>query len=447
MTVTIPENARMIIDRLEAAGYECYAVGGCVRDSLRGIEPHDWDLCTSALPDEIERIFSDCKAITLGKKYGTIAVLIDSEQYEITTYRIDGDYSDSRHPDAVCFSTSLSDDLMRRDFTVNAMAYNPRTGLVDEFGGMRDLEYAIIRCVGEPEARFSEDALRILRALRFSSTLDFTIEPATEKAILSMKDSLSAIAPERLCSELLRLLCGGNVSQVLRRFRSVIAVFIPEISGTFDFEQNNKHHNRDVYKHIVASVRNIAPEPALRTAMFFHDIGKPMSRVFDKRGVAHYKGHQTLGAAMAEEILRRLCCSRLFIDEVCTLIRYHDERLMGDTVKIKCLLRDIGEQRARELMLVQRADTLAQSMYMREEKLAMLDATEKELERIIASGECYSLSGLAISGKDVLHLGISSGRQIGELLNLTLDKVIAGELSNERDELLGFVLAAAEDEK
>ena len=287
MRLVLPYNARFIIDRLQQSGYSCYAVGGCVRDSILGREPSDWDFTTSALPEEIEAVFSDCRTLNFGKQFGTIGVILDNEQYEITTYRLDGEYSDARHPDAVSFSSSLRDDLSRRDFTVHAMAYNDTDGLIDFFNGQRDLEYGVIRCVGIATNRFAEDALRILRALRFAATLGFSIEPSTSDAIISGKKMLSAIANERIRDELLKLLCGEKVDFVLRRYRSVFAVFIPELVGTFDFEQNNKHHNRDVYRHTVASVKNIEPDPLLRTTMLFHDIGKPMSRTVDKMGVSH----------------------------------------------------------------------------------------------------------------------------------------------------------------
>lgn len=438
-TIVLTDDASTIIDRLHGAGYECYAVGGCVRDCLLGMTPHDWDFATSALPDEIERVFSDLATVDVGKRYGTIAVLLGGHSYEVTTYRVDGDYTDARHPDEVRFSPCLRDDLSRRDFTVNAMAYDPTDGLYDAFDGERDLRYRVIRCVGDPTQRFGEDALRVLRALRFSSVLGFSIEPATERAIFSCCDRLSDIAPERLMRELLRLLCGDNVSAVLRRYRSVIAAFIPELSGTFDFAQNTPHHNRDVYKHIVASVKNIAPDPVLRTTMLFHDIGKPMSLVVDRRGISHFKGHPMLSAAMSEEILRRLCCSNNFIDDVCTLIRYHDERLTPDPPMLKRYLKTLGERRMRMLLSVQRADILAQSMYLRQEKLSTLSQCEQEVERILSSGECYRLSMLEVNGRDILHLGVSAGVRIGELLDEVLDKVIDGELLNDRDALLSYL--------
>ncbi len=438
MKINLPDNAKFIIERLQSSGSLCYAVGGCVRDSLRGVSPHDWDFTTSAAPDEIEWVFADCKTVTIGKRYGTVAVVLDGQAYEVTTFRVDGGYSDARHPDEVRFSTSLEDDLMRRDFTVNAMAYNERDGLVDLCGGRRDLENGVIRCVGDPEVRFSEDALRILRALRFSATLGFTIETATSEAILRLRRSLGNIASERIGVEFLNLLCGEKEDFILRRYRSVIAVFIPELAGTFDFEQHTKHHNRDVYRHIVASVHNIMPDPVLRTTMLFHDIGKPLARTVDKNGAYHYRNHPQIGAAMAEEILRRLCMPSAFIHEVCTLIRYHDTRFKPDAVQLKRALRELGAELMEKLCLIQRADILAQSMYMRDEKLSTLEAAHGELRRILNAGECYNLKMLAVNGSDLLHLGFRSGTGIGAALDALLDMVICGELPNERDALLDY---------
>ncbi|MBQ9680403.1 MAG: CCA tRNA nucleotidyltransferase [Ruminococcus sp.] len=438
MAVKLSENAKLIIERLQRSGYSCYAVGGCVRDSLMGRAPHDWDFTTSALPDDIERVFADCKTVTIGKRFGTVAVILDDHPYEITTYRIDGDYSDTRHPDEVQFSDRLIDDLSRRDFTVNAMAYNETDGLIDLYGGRDDLSYGVIRCVGEPSERFSEDALRILRALRFAATLGFSIEAKTSEAILRQRKLLSGISAERIRDELLKLLCGDKVDFILRRYRSVIAVFIPELQGTFDFEQHSKHHNRDVYRHIVAAVKNIESDPLLRTTMLFHDIGKPLAQTTDKHGICHYKNHPKIGAEMTREILRRLCMPSAFIEEVCILIRYHDERFKPDPVMLKGYLKELGMERMGRICKIQRADILAQSSYLRDEKLSNLDAVEKELRRIKESGECYNLRMLAVSGVDLLHIGISSGIVIGQTLDALLDKVIAGELPNEKEPLLNF---------
>ena len=443
--MVLNDHAKWIIERLRQSGYPCYAVGGCVRDSLMGREPHDWDFTTPALPDEIERIFADCRTVNFGKQFGTIAVVLDGEQYEITTYRIDGDYTDSRHPDAVSFSSSLTDDLARRDFTINAMAYNEEEGLIDPFGGQQDLGYGVIRCVGKASTRFAEDALRILRALRFASTLGFSIEPSTSDAILSGRRMLTEISPERIRDELMKLLCGDKADFVLRRYRSVIAVFIPELLGTFDFEQNNPHHNRDVYRHSVAAVKNIAPDPLLRTVMLFHDIGKPMSRTVDRHGVSHYKNHPLLGAAMTGEILRRLCLPRLFVEEACTLIRYHDLRLQPDPAEIKRYLNLLGVKAMRKLYQIRYADILAQSAYMRQEKIDLLNAVNDEMERIIVSGECYNLHMLAVNGSDLIHLGVGTGQRIGEILSALLEKVITGELPNEKEPLIAAARAMLAD--
>ena len=441
MKINLPDNAKYIIEKLQNAGYECYAVGGCVRDSLRGVEPNDWDFTTSALPDEIERVFADHTTVTVGKQYGTIAVILDDAPHEITTYRVDGCYSDTRHPDEVRFSSSLCDDLARRDFSINAMAYNDRDGLVDLYGGRSDMGFGVIRCVGEPEQRFCEDALRILRALRFAAMLGYSIEQRTAEAILKQRRLLADISAERVRDELLKLLCGEKVDFILRRYRSVIAVVIPELMGTFDFDQHNKHHNRDVYRHIVASVRNIEPDPLLRMTMLFHDIGKPLAQTVDKKGEYHYRNHPQIGAAMTREILRRLCLPNHFIDDVCTLIRYHDVRFEPDSVQLKQFLKQLGPEHMKRLYKIQRADIMAQSSYMRDEKLRKLGAVYTELLRILKSGECYSLRMLGISGADLLHLGYRSGKQIGEMLESALEKVIVGELPNEREALFAYVTA------
>lgn len=447
MTVRLSENAKFIINRLRDNGYSCYAVGGCVRDSLMGKEPHDWDLTTSAIPDEIERVFAEYKTVTVGKRYGTVAVILDGEPYEITTYRVDGDYSDSRHPDEVRFSDRIQDDLSRRDFTVNAMAYNDTDGLIDLFGGQKDLAYGVIRCVGDPQQRFSEDALRILRALRFASAFGFNIEAKTSDAILRQRRLLNDIASERIREEFVKLLCGEREDFILRRYRSVIAVFIPELQGTFDFEQHNKHHNRDVYRHIVAAVHNAEPDPILRTALLFHDIGKPLAQTTDKHGVCHYQNHPMIGAAMAQEIMKRLRFPTAFIDEVCTLVRYHDVRLRPDPVMLKQHLRELGADIMRKICLIQHADILAQSTYQREEKLQNLSAVSNEIERIIEEGECCELRMLAVNGSDLLHIGISSGVEIGRILNELLDQVIGGDVPNEKESLLTIAKKIFDKEK
>lgn len=438
MKIVLPERAKLVIKTLEDNGFECFAVGGCVRDSLSDNEVHDWDFTTSATPQEIISCFSGYTTIDIGKKYGTICVVIDEESFEITTYRTDGEYEDSRHPEFVSFSKNLKDDLSRRDFTVNAMAYNDRVGLVDEFDGLTDLKYGVVRCVGEPDVRFSEDALRIIRALRFSSTYGYSIEAKTGKSILDNKEKLSNVSSERVVVELNKLLCGDHVDFILRRYKDVIATIIPEISIMFNFDQKSLHHNRDLWRHTVCAVKNTPKSYVLRTTMLLHDLGKPMTVSTDKDGHCHFHNHPKLSAAMATTILKRLKYPTAFINTVNLLIENHDNRLTPDSATVKRCMRDLGAENTKLLLSIQRADILAQSLYKREEKIKTLDAVCKEYERILASNECYCLNSLAVNGKDIIHLGVSSGELIGKVLKKLLDKVIEGELKNEKCELLDF---------
>lgn len=436
MRLNLPDIPKLIIKTLEKNGFECYAVGGCVRDSIIGHVVNDWDFTTNATPSEIEHCFSDYTTVDIGKKFGTICVVIDGENFEITTYRTDGDYSDSRHPESVEFSQNLLDDLSRRDFTINALAYNDRVGLVDEFDSLNDLRFGVIRCIGDADTRFNEDALRILRALRFASTYGYSIESKTSEAILTNKDKLNHISSERVIKEFSRLLCGDNVDFILRRYRDVIAIIIPEVSVMFNFNQNSLHHNKDLWRHTVSSVKHTAPDEVLRTAMLLHDIGKPMTVSTDKMGHSHFHNHPKLSAAMASTILKRLKYPTAFINKVNLLIENHDIRLTPDTPTVKRCMRDLGADNTKDLLTIQRADILAQSTYKRQEKLYTLDLVVSEYERILNSGECYTLDALAVNGKDIIHLGVSSGELIGKILSKLLDKVIEGKISNDTESLL-----------
>lgn len=438
MTIDLPNVARLIIDTLEKGGFDCFAVGGCVRDSITNHAVNDWDFTTNATPDEIERCFSEYTTVDVGKRFGTICVVIDGENYEITTYRTDGEYLDSRHPETVEFSKNLLDDLSRRDFTINALAYNDRVGLVDEFGGLSDLQYGVIRCIGDADTRFSEDALRILRALRFASTYGYSIENKTAQSILKNKDKLSLVSSERIIKEFSRLLCGDSVDFILRRYKDVIATFIPEISVMFNFDQNSLHHNKDLWRHTVSAVKNTPPDSVLRTAMLLHDIGKPMTVSKDSSGYSHFHNHQKLSAAMATTILKRLKYPNAFINTVTLLIENHDNRLTPDSPTVKRCMRDLGADNTRSLLSIQRADILAQSSYKRMEKLESLDLVSSEYERILKSNECYSLDTLAVNGKDIIHLGVTSGEKIGQILSILLNRVISGKISNDAESLLLF---------
>lgn len=431
LRINLPDIVENLINSITDAGYEAFAVGGCIRDSLLGIEPHDWDIATSAMPSDIQKIFEGYQLIEVGKAHGTIGVVIDKKVYEITTYRIDGDYNDNRHPESVTFAKCIEDDLSRRDYTINSMAYNHDKGLVDPFNGQEDLKFKAIRCVGDPDTRFNEDALRILRGLRFSSVYNFSISSATSTSIIKNRMLLNNISKERISSELTKLLCGDNVQFILNRYKDVFAVFLPEIVSTFDFSQNNPHHNKTVWRHITASVANIEPDSTLRLVMLLHDIGKPLALVTDEKGVDHFKGHNHFGAVLAKNALERLKYPNKLIDDICVLIEYHDVRFSDDKKKIKHVLNLIGEYNFSRLLKVQYADMLAQSKYMRDIKLHNHEIAKKAFFEIIENNECYSLKNLAINGSDIIHLGITDGKMIGDILNSILDEVIDGTIDND----------------
>ena len=429
--ISIPNEVNTILNRLNKGGFEAYIVGGCVRDSILGKAPEDYDITTSALPSEIKECFRDCKLIDIGEKHGTIAVVFDDKPYEITTYRVDGEYSDCRHPENVTFTDRLELDLSRRDFTINAMAYNDETGLVDPFNGSLDLEYKALRCVGDPDARFNEDALRMLRAVRFASVFGFSIENRTSVSIMKNRLLLSKISVERISSELNKLLVGQNVSFILRRYKDIIAVFLPELVSTFDCEQNTPHHNKTVWKHTTAAVGAIESELILRMVMLLHDIGKPLALRTDEKGRDHFRGHNKFSAVLARSALERLKYPTRFIDDVVTLINYHDVRFSDNKRQIKHVLNSIGELNFSRLMKIQKADILSQSKYMREAKLYNITLAQKAFEEIIRDNECYTLKGLNINGSDLIHLGITDGKSIGKILNLLLEEVIDETLPNE----------------
>ncbi len=437
MQITLPKNVEYVLNSLNSNNYDAYVVGGCVRDSIIGLTPQDWDITTEATPSEIMSCFSNHKLLKTGIKHGTVGVIIDNSVYEITTYRIDGDYVDNRHPESVTFSKNLENDLSRRDFTVNAMAYNPQKGLIDIYGGMNDLKYKAIRCVGDPDKRFQEDALRILRGLRFASTYDFTIEVNTSDAIFNNRMLLNNISEERISSEFNKLLCGESAQYILNRFKKVIAVFIPEIEVMFNFDQNNPHHNKSLWKHTTSSINKIEPNLLLRLTMFFHDIGKPMAQKVDKEtGYSHYLGHNKFSVAIAESVMKRLKYSNELIDSVKTLVLFHDVRYSNNKKQIKRLMSKIGQENFNLLLKVQKADILSQSNYKREEKLNQLTLAEVSYNQIISDNECFTLKDLAINGHDLIHLGITKGENIGKTLKNLLINVIDGNLKNEKEILI-----------
>lgn len=436
MKIEMPQGAKKILDTLGRNGFEAYIVGGCVRDSLLGSKPNDWDITTNALPEQIAACFPGHTLVLNGIRHGTVGIVEDGVLFEATTYRVDGTYSDNRRPDSVAFTPRLEEDLCRRDFTVNAMAYNERDGLIDCFGGRSDLNKRLIRCVGEPEKRFEEDALRILRALRFASKLDFAIEKKTANAVLKEKDRLLNIANERIAKELLSLLCGQGAGRVLREFPQVFFVFLPELAPMLHFDQNTPYHDLPLWEHTAKSVESIAPQRDLRLVMLLHDIGKPLCKTTDGQGVSHYRGHPQKSAEMAQGILTRLRLPTSLAEEAVQLVLYHDYRCEPSARAVRRLLSRVGEQAAKKLVQVRMADADAQSTYRREEKLRLIADYESMLSEVLARGDCFSLKDLELNGKDLLTAGYPAGKEMGRVLAMLLGEVIDGRLENKKALLL-----------
>lgn len=420
---------------LESAGFEAYAVGGCVRDSLLGKVPTDYDVTSSAAPDEMKAVFKNEHVIETGIKHGTLTVLINKNPIEITTFRVDKEYLDNRHPSKVEFTRSLKEDLARRDFTVNALAYSEKTGIVDLFGGAFDLEKGIIRCVGDPEKRFDEDALRIMRGLRFASVLGFEIEEKTSAAIKEKRKLLKNVSAERLSSELIKLLCGKNAAKILLEYSDVLSVFIPELSALKGFEQHHFRHDKDVLGHTAAVIDNIPPKPVLRLAALFHDIAKPDSFSIDESKTGHFYGHAPLGAEKAEAILSRLRFDNETKKAVCELVRHHEDRFEPSPKAIKRVLGKIGPSIYDDLLTLMYADDLGKKPEYQNPK-SFYDEYRLIAKKIVEEGECFSLKKLAVGGSDLISLGISPGPEMGRILNALLEKVINGELSNEKEKLI-----------
>jgi tRNA nucleotidyltransferase (CCA-adding enzyme) len=435
LSFAIPEDTAAVVAALEARGFEAYLVGGCVRDMLLGIRPDDWDVCTDATPEQVKLTFEGHRILETGVRHGTVTVFYGAARVEVTTFRIDGPYSDNRRPDAVTFVRDLRADLSRRDFTVNAIAYRPQGELIDCFGGRRDLSDKIIRCVGTPVARFREDALRILRALRFASTLGFTIDGDTLSAALECRALLKAVAPERVSSELGKLLLGTGAAEALSLGVGAIETVIPEISEMVGFEQHNPYHDKDVWEHTLTALASAPRDLVVRLALLLHDVAKPRCYT-NLDGVGHFHGHPAEGAGMARKILNRLRFGSATVKAVAELIYHHDNRIRADAKNIKRWLGALGERRLRLLIAVQRADSCGHSPYMRGERLAELDAASALLDVIAESRPCVTLRELEINGGDLIAAGAEQGPAVGAALRLLLELVIDGELPNERDALL-----------
>lgn len=435
MTMDMPKNVDTAINLLQSAGFEAYAVGGCVRDSLLGKTPNDWDITTSAKPEDMKSVFADFHCIDTGIKHGTVTVVIDGEPLETTTFRLDGEYEDNRHPKSVTFTSDLGADLGRRDFTVNAMAYSKMTGTVDLFGGQNDLKNKIIRCVGDPDRRFNEDALRILRALRFASALDFEIEEKTAQSLLKNCALLGNISEERIAKELLKLVCGKGAKRILTDFAPVLFEILPELQPMYKNSHDNPHHCYDIYEHTLIAVESIDPEPTLRFAMLLHDCGKPAVKKFDENGVAHFYGHQRISAEISAQILARLKVSNKFRDEILFLVSNHDRwELYENTEKMPRYLSKFGLDGVLKLLKVMRADVLAQSPEYRYRLDQIADA-EEIAKNLAAQKPCLSLRELQINGRTLMDIGIPQGRKLGAVLAQLLDEVIDGVTKNTQEAL------------
>ena len=438
----LPAPVSDLLARLKQSGFSAYAVGGCVRDSLLGFTPHDWDICTSALPEQMQAVFHDLHTVETGLKHGTLTVVVNHIPYEVTTYRVDGKYTDHRHPDSVLFVDDLTEDLARRDFTVNAMAYSQETGLVDPFGGQHDLSAGLIRCVGKPEQRFEEDALRILRALRFASVYGFAIEPATAAALQKMAPDLRHVAGERIREELLKLLCGKAVGRILREYPEVLAEIIPEIWPMIGYDQQNHHHSYDLWEHTVRCVEGVPAEPVMRLTMLLHDTGKPAVRTTDERGEGHYIGHPKVSEQIARKTAESLRLDNAFRERLCTLVLHHDTRMRTGSGEINTdrsfLLRRLnryGEQDLRALFLIHRADRVATGYTTAEREDDRLRSRLAALDALLAEHPCFTLRDLAVNGRDLTAAGLQ-GKAVGETLQSLLEAVMDGRVPNERKALL-----------
>ncbi len=436
--------SKTAVNILKEHGYEAFLIGGSVRDFIMGLPIGDIDITTNAVPSQVKEAFRDFRVIETGIKHGTVTVLIQNEPIEITTYRREGAYSDNRHPDSVSFSDSLEDDVKRRDFTMNAVAYDFGSGFYDLTGGIEDIKSQTIRCIGEPSARFHEDALRILRALRFASVLGFRIEKKTSDAVHECRQLLANISAERIRDEFIKLICGKNAEKVLGEYYDVISVFIPEISPCVNFRQENRHHCYDVYTHTLKALGNCKPSAEIRLALFFHDIAKPVVARYDEKGEQHYYGHPEKSALLTESILTRLRFDNRTANRIVTLVRYHDSPIATDNGispdkrHIKKIMSQTGSELMYELVEIKRCDNSAQNpVFYRGD--AFYEDTVSVINEIIAENECFSLKDLKINGNDLIDLGFS-GKQIGKILEKVLDNVIKEKIENDYDEIKCYVL-------
>lgn len=445
MDIEIPQSAQTILDLLEAAGHEAYVVGGCVRDALMGRVPNDWDITTSAKPEQIKAAAADAglKTVDTGIKHGTVTVIVNHEPFEVTTYRADGTYSDGRHPDYIEFLDRIDGDLARRDFTINAMAYNPTRGLVDHFGGQRDLEAGILRAVGDPRERFTEDALRIVRGLRFAARLGFTIEPETSNAMHELRNLLDDIAVERIWIEFAGLLCGPYAVPVLREYHDIVFVIIPELAVEYEFDQHNPFHVYDVWEHTLHALEAAPPDmdATVRLALLLHDIGKPHCLVIDEEGRGRALGHDKEGEPIAREVCKRLKLSRAQCETVTHLVAHHMFHIPDTERAMRRFLVRHGERHAQELFAIRRCDKIGLGHEQPPDNpmsVAFAKA-EKLMDEQLNAEPVFGIKDLAVNGLDLIELGMEPGPSIGNVLQTLLEAVVDGDVSNEREALIACV--------
>lgn len=435
-TIELPEKVTDILHTIMAAGYEAYAVGGCIRDTLLHRSPNDWDITTNASPLQVKSLFR--RTIDTGIQHGTVTVMLGQEGFEVTTYRIDGDYSDGRHPNQVTYTKSLTEDLKRRDFTINAMAYNETDGLVDIFGGQEDLVNGIVRCVGDPRQRFSEDALRILRAVRFSAQLGYRIDDSTRSAIRELAPTLRKISAERIQTELVKLLVSGHPEELLTAYEDgITAVILPEFDLCMQTEQHNPHHLYSVGMHTMKAVEQVRADKVLRLAMLFHDMGKPSCKQADEEGIDHFHAHPAVSEEIALSVLHRLKFDNDTMDMVRRLVRYHDYYIEANEKSVRRAMHKIGEDAFPLLLEVKRADMLAQSDFLRKEKEENLKEVNVLYQMVLSKKQCVSLKDLAVNGSDLIReTGAQPGPSLGRILQELLQEVIDDPSLNERTTLL-----------
>lgn len=437
--LALPLFVTKALSLLEEAGYEAFVVGGAVRDMLRGKDAHDFDITTSATPEEMKEVFKGFRTVETGILHGTLTVLIDDVPLEITTYRIDGGYTDARHPDSVSFTRSLREDAARRDFTVNAMAYHPHLGVKDFFGGEDDLSQGIIRAVGDPSVRFSEDALRILRALRFASALDFKIEDETLRAMKEKKAGLLSVSAERIREELSKLLLGVAVERVLREGRDILATVIPELLPLFDFDQKSSHHAFDLWEHTVRTVGRTSCELSLRLAALLHDVGKPSVASVDKDGEGHFYGHAAKSEEIAEGVLSRLHFDNQTKEKVLLLVKYHDLVPEPHTRQFRRLRSRLGDAFLTDWLALMRADRSSQMPTLSPERDAVLKEAEVAANALLLGEERLTVSALRVGGRELLEKGVKAGPALGAMLSDTLSAVLDGKIPNEKHAILSYL--------